>query len=117
LILRFQCSSSNKTLTRPCKIQWDVPWDELLALELVKGDQQKPAHVILHLRNFKRSECFVRVIKLLVENDQEGTSQATAIYSFIQKLWNTYQSGKRDCDFKVRYMCDFKVRYMCQCAV
>lgn len=100
-VLMVQCSSSNKTLTRPCKIQWDVPWDELLALELVKGDQQKPAHVILHLRNFKRSECFVRVIKLLVENDQEGTSQATAIYSFIQKLWNTYQSGKRDCDLKM----------------
>lgn len=100
-VLMVQCLSSNKMLTRPCKIQWDVPWDELLALELVKGDQEKPAHVLLHLRNFKRSECFVRVIKFLVENDQEGTSQATVIYSFIQRLWNTYQSGKKGCDFKM----------------
>lgn len=100
-VLMVQCSSSNKTLTKPCKIQWDVPWDELLALELVKGDQQKPSHVILHLRNFKKFECFVRVIKVLAENDQEGTSQATVIYSFIQRLWNTYQSRKNGCDFKM----------------
>ena len=73
-------------------------------MELVKGDQQRPAHVLLHLRNFKRSECFVQVIKFLVENDQEGTSQETVIYSFIQRLRNIYQSGKKGCDFEVRYM-------------
>lgn len=70
-------------------------------MELVKGDQQKPSHVILHLRNFKKFECFVRVIKVLAENDQEGTSQATMIYYFIPRLWNTDQSRKNSCDFKM----------------
>eukprot|EP01018_Ginkgo_biloba_P007916 Gb_35998 [translate_table: standard] len=99
-VLMVQCPSSNKMLTKPCKILWDVSWGELLALELAKGGHQKPSHVILHLRNFRKSECFVRIIKSFVEDEQEGEIQAMRIYSTIQKLWKTYQSKENHSDFQ-----------------
>lgn len=88
---------------KPCKIMWDVPWDELMALELAKVGSNQPSHLILHLKNFRRSENFVRMIKCsTVEEEFEGREpQAVKICSVVRRTWNTYQYNMKSLILKV----------------
>lgn len=104
---------------RPCKIMWDVSWQELMALELAKAGCNQPSHLILHLKNFRRSENFVRVLKCATEVETEGTvPQAVTICSVVRKMWKAYQSDMKCLVLKVcmwdkivlmtAYSCDFE---------
>ena len=77
---------------KPCKIMWDVPWKELMALELAKAGSQLPSHLLLHLKKFRRSETFVRVIKCSVEEVEGIEPQAVKICSVVRKMWRAHQS-------------------------
>lgn len=80
---------------------WDVPWEELMALELAKAGYAKPSHLILHLKNFKRSEKFVRLVKCSVEETEHEEPQAVQICSVIRKAWKAYQADMRCVNLKV----------------
>ncbi|KAF3773180.1 putative vacuolar sorting-associated protein 13B [Nymphaea thermarum] len=101
-VIMLQCSAPDKLDRKPCKILWDVPWEELLALELAKVGFAKPTHLILHLRNFRRSQNFVRVVKCNV-NDEEvaSDSEATRICFTVRKTWKAYLSRMRSLRLKV----------------
>lgn len=86
---------------KPCKILWDVPWEELLALELAKAGYPKPSHVIIHIKNFGRSEKFVRLIKCIVEDDEMQEPQAVVICSSIRKMWKAHQADAKILVLKV----------------
>lgn len=87
---------------KPCKIMWDVPWDELMALELAKAGSSQPSHLILHLKHFRRSENFVRVIKCNSVEEFEGREpHAVKICSVVRRTWKAYQSDKRSLILKV----------------
>ncbi|PIA31101.1 hypothetical protein AQUCO_05300138v1 [Aquilegia coerulea] len=100
-VMLLQCMSPDKMDKRPCKIMWDVPWEDLLALELAKAGHAKPSHLILHLKKFKRSENFVCLIKCGVEEAEEGESQAVQICSIVHKFWKEYQADMRCLTLKV----------------
>ncbi|KAF8380627.1 hypothetical protein HHK36_028116 [Tetracentron sinense] len=100
-VMLLQCLAPDKMDKKPCKIMWDVPWEELMALELAKAGYPKPSHLILHLINFKRSENFVRVIKCSVEEDAEGEPQAVRICTVVRKVWKAHQSDMRSLVLKV----------------
>ncbi|KAK9144775.1 hypothetical protein Sjap_004678 [Stephania japonica] len=95
-----QGMSLDKMEKKPSKIIWDVPWEELLALELAKAGYPRPSHLILHLKDFKKSEKFVRIIKCLVEEFDEEP-QAVRICSVVHKLWKAYQADMRLVELKV----------------
>ncbi|KAJ4957745.1 hypothetical protein NE237_024856 [Protea cynaroides] len=97
----LQCLAPDKMDKKPCKIMWDVPWEELLALELAKAGYPRPSYLILHLRNFKRFENFVRLVKCNAEEEAEGEPQAVRICSVVRKVWKKYQSDMRSLDLKV----------------
>ena len=81
---------------------WDVPWEELMAVELTKSGCNQPSHLILHLKNFRRSESFVRVIKFSLEEHRERREpQAVRICSVVQKMWKAYQYDKKSLVLKV----------------
>lgn len=71
---------------------WDVPWEELMALELAKAGYQLPSYLLLHLKNFRRSETFVRVIKCSVEEVEGIEPQAVKICSVVRKMWKAHPS-------------------------
>ncbi|ONK73416.1 uncharacterized protein A4U43_C04F31270 [Asparagus officinalis] len=100
-VMLLQCLALEKMDKKPSKILWDVPWEELLALELAKAGYQKPSHLIIHLKNFKRSESFVRLIKCNVEEIEEQEPQAVRICSSIRKMWKSYQSDMKVLTLKV----------------
>lgn len=88
---------------KPCKILWDVSWEELMALELAKAGYSRPSYLILHLKNFRRSESFVHVIKCSVEeNSEDSEPQAVRICSVVRKMWKVYQSDMKNLTLKVR---------------
>ncbi|KAI4338425.1 hypothetical protein MLD38_023489 [Melastoma candidum] len=91
----LQCQDMDQLDKKPCKIMWDVPWQELMALELVKAGFNRPSHLIFHLKTFQRSEHFVRVIKCFVEGDSEGLPQAIKICSVVRKMWKSYQTDSK----------------------
>ncbi|GMH29787.1 hypothetical protein Nepgr_031630 [Nepenthes gracilis] len=98
----LQCQSPNKMDKKPCKIMWDVPWEELLALELAKSKSPQPSLLILHLKTFKRSEAFARLIKCSSEQDPEdGEPQAVKICSAVRKMWKAYQWSMKSLVLKV----------------
>lgn len=78
---------------------WDVPWEELMALELAKAGHPKPSHLILHLKNFKRSENFVQVIKCSIE-EEEGEPQAVRLCSAVHKIWKAHQIDSKSLTLK-----------------
>lgn len=87
---------------KPCKIMWDVPWEELMAVELAKAGHNQPSHLILHLKNFRRSENFVRVIKCRIEEELEAREpQAVRICSAVCRMWKAYQSAMKSLMLKV----------------
>ncbi|XP_048140983.1 uncharacterized protein LOC115736923 isoform X3 [Rhodamnia argentea] len=101
-VMLLQCPDLDNMDKRPCKIMWDVPWQELMALELAKAGCHQPSHLILHLKNFRRSENFVRVIKCATEVETEGTvPQAVIICSVVRKMWKAYQSDMKCLVLKV----------------
>lgn len=84
---------------KPSKILWDVPWEEVLALELAKAGYQTPSHVIIHLKNFRRSENFVRLIKCSI--DEERVPQALSLCFSIRKMWRSHQAAMKVIPLKV----------------
>ncbi|KAF8032759.1 hypothetical protein BT93_D1608 [Corymbia citriodora subsp. variegata] len=101
-VMLLQCQDLNNMDKRPCKIMWDVSWQELMALELAKAGCNQPSHLILHLKDFRRSENFVRVIKCVTEVETEGTvPQAVTICSVVRKMWKAYQSDMKYLVLKV----------------
>lgn len=73
-----------------------------MAVELAKAGFRRPSHLILHLRNFKRSESFARVIKCTVEEESgEGEPQAVRISSVVYKMWKAFQSDMKSLVLKV----------------
>ncbi|XP_039123130.1 uncharacterized protein LOC120259563 isoform X5 [Dioscorea cayenensis subsp. rotundata] len=93
-VMLLQCTAPEKLDRKPSKILWDVPWEEILALELAKAGCPEPSHVIIHLKNFRRSESFVRLIKCLIMEDGEQEPQAVRICSSVRKMWRAHQSRK-----------------------
>ncbi|XP_010540792.1 PREDICTED: uncharacterized protein LOC104814451 [Tarenaya hassleriana] len=101
-VMLLQCSDLDKMDKKPSKIMWDVPWEELMALELAKAGSQRPSHLILHLKNFQRSENFARVIKCNVVEESDGTEpEAVRICSVVRKMWRTHQSNMKNLVLKV----------------
>ncbi|ESW28603.1 hypothetical protein PHAVU_002G003000 [Phaseolus vulgaris] len=101
-VMLLQCLAPDKMDKRPCKIIWDVPWDELMALELAKAGSSQPSFLILHLKHFRRSENFVRVIKCdSVEVFEGREPQATKICSVVRRTWKAYQSNMKSFILKV----------------
>ncbi|KAM3409751.1 hypothetical protein ACQJBY_002175 [Aegilops geniculata] len=98
-VILLQCLDLDKMDRKPSKILWDVPWEEVLALELAKAGYQRPSHVIIHLKNFRRSENFVRLIKCSV--DEEREAQAVLLCSSIRKMWRSHQTGTKVVPLKV----------------
>ena len=90
---------------KPCKIMWDVPWEELMALELVKGGGNQPSYLILHLKNFSRWENFVRVIKCSV-GEESGRNEplAITICKIVRKMWKSHQSDMKTLILKVNFI-------------
>jgi vacuolar protein sorting-associated protein 13A/C len=84
---------------KPSKILWDVPWEEVLSLELAKAGYQRPSHVIIHLKNFRRSENFVRLIKCNIDNEREP--QALSLCCSIRKMWRSHQAAMKVIPLKV----------------
>ncbi|XP_077244890.1 pleckstrin homology (PH) domain-containing protein [Tasmannia lanceolata] len=100
-VMLLQCLAPDKMDKKPCKIMWDVPWEELMTLELAKAGYPKPSHLILHLKNFKKSESFVRLIKCSVEEEGEGEPQAVKICLVVRKMWKMHQSDMKTLTLKV----------------
>ncbi|XP_037495569.1 uncharacterized protein LOC105636609 isoform X2 [Jatropha curcas] len=91
-VMLLQCLAPDKMDKKPSKIMWDVPWEDLMALELAKAGCRQPSHLLLHLKNFNRAESFVRVIKCNVEEESEGSEpQAVRICSVVRRMWKAYQ--------------------------
>ncbi|XP_008465914.2 uncharacterized protein LOC103503494 isoform X1 [Cucumis melo] len=100
-VMLLQCSDPGKLDKKPCKILWDVPWEELMALELAKVSNSRPSHLIIHLRSFKRTENFVRVIKCHIEEISGREPQAVSICSVVSKFCKDYQSDMKCLELKV----------------
>ncbi|RDY03158.1 Vacuolar protein sorting-associated protein 13C, partial [Mucuna pruriens] len=101
-VMLLQCLAPDKMDKKPCKIIWDVPWGELMALELAKAGSAQPSILILHLKDFRRSENFVRVIKCSSVEVFEGREpQAIKICSVVRRTWKAYQSNMKSLILKV----------------
>ncbi|XP_021768084.1 uncharacterized protein LOC110732449 isoform X1 [Chenopodium quinoa] len=101
-VMLLQFKASENMDKRPSKIMWDVPWEELLSLELAKPGRLQPSHLIFHLKTFKRSEPFVRVIKCKPEEESEGGEPlAVKICSTVRTMWKAYQSDLKSLALKV----------------
>ncbi|KAK1286591.1 hypothetical protein QJS10_CPB20g01337 [Acorus calamus] len=101
-VMLLQCLYPDKMDKKPCKITWDVPWGELMALELAKAGYPKPSCLILHLKNFKKMERFVQLIKCNVEdNVTEQEPQAVRICAAVQRMWRAHKSDMRTLTLKV----------------
>lgn len=99
-VMLLQCLSADKMDKKPCKIMWDVPWEELMALELAKAGYPRPSHLIIHVKKFRRSQKFVRVIKCNTEDEIE-VPQAVRICSVVRKIWKAYQTDVACLQLKV----------------
>ncbi|CAN4127752.1 unnamed protein product [Withania somnifera] len=99
-VMLLQCLSADKLDKKPCKIMWDVPWEELMALELAKAGYPRPSHLIIHVKKFRRSQKFVRVIKCNTEEETE-VPQAVIICSVVRKLWKAHQTDVACLQLKV----------------
>ncbi|EOA17894.1 hypothetical protein CARUB_v10006303mg [Capsella rubella] len=101
-VVLLQCSDLDKMDKKPSKIMWDVPWEDLMALELAKAGSQRPSHLILHLKSFRKSESFAQVIKCSVPEESDGLEpQAVQICSVVRKMWKAYQSNMKNLILKV----------------
>ncbi|KAI3453469.1 hypothetical protein Pfo_010132 [Paulownia fortunei] len=93
-VMLLQCVAPDRMDKRPCKIMWDVPWEEVMALELAKAGYPSPSHLIIHLKSFRRGESFVRVIKCNTERlSEEREPQAVRVCSVVCKMWKAHQNN------------------------
>ncbi|KAL0326636.1 UNVERIFIED_CONTAM: hypothetical protein Sangu_1741600 [Sesamum angustifolium] len=93
---------------KPCKIMWDVPWEEVMALELAKAGYPSPSHLIVHLKSFRRGESFVRVIKCNTEQvSEEGQPQAVRVCSVVRKMWKAHQTYMKQVPSGQRHVSSF----------
>lgn len=89
--LRVKCVAPDRMDKRPCKIMWDVTWEDIMSLELAKAGYSSPSHLIIHLKTFKRGESFVRVIKCNTEEiSDEREPQAIQICAVACKMWKAH---------------------------
>ncbi|CAA6669756.1 unnamed protein product [Spirodela intermedia] len=100
-IMLLLCLDPEKMDRRPCKIIWDVQWEELLALELAKAGCPKPSHLIIHLKNFRKSESFVRLVKCSFDIEDDQDPQAVRICSTIHKTWKAHQLDMKTLTLRV----------------
>ncbi|KAL4278350.1 hypothetical protein GQ457_03G021670 [Hibiscus cannabinus] len=101
-VMLLQCSSLKKMDKKPCKIMWDVPWKELMAVELAKQGSQMPSYLLLHVKNFRRLEAFVRVIKCTsVEEVEETEPLAVKICTVARKMWRAHEDNINSIMLKV----------------
>ncbi|KAK6935059.1 Pleckstrin homology domain [Dillenia turbinata] len=101
-VMLLQSQALDKLGEKPCKIMWDVPWGELLAVELAKAGHPRPSHIILHLKTFRRSEPFVQVIKCSAEEEYDRTeSQAMRISALVLKMRRSYLADLKTIILKV----------------
>ncbi|KAL3817950.1 hypothetical protein ACJIZ3_003855 [Penstemon smallii] len=96
-VMLLQCVAPDRMDKRPCKIMWDVPWEEVLTLELAKAGYSRPSHLIIHLKSFGRAESFVRVIKCKTEQlPEEREPQSARICSVVRKMWKAHQNDMKN---------------------
>lgn len=89
----MKCVAPDRMDKRPCKIMWDVPWEDVMTLELAKAGYPSPSHLIIHLNTFRRGESFVRVIKCNTEQlSDEREPQAIRICSVASKMWKAHRN-------------------------
>jgi len=100
-VILLQCLAPDRMDKRPSKIIWDVPWEELMSLELAKACLPRPSHLIIHLKKFKKSECFVRIVKCSSEESQYEESQAFRICIAVRKMWRAHQGRMKTLALKV----------------
>ncbi|KAI5072395.1 hypothetical protein GOP47_0012501 [Adiantum capillus-veneris] len=94
LLQRPKSHVGAKFPTEPCFILWDVPWQQLLALELANtGSDQSPTFVVLHLCN----QCtpFAHLIKFSSTNSDEELLQARTFLRGISKAWKSYGPSRK----------------------
>ncbi|GER35434.1 pleckstrin homology (PH) domain-containing protein [Striga asiatica] len=104
-VMLLQCVAPDKMDKKPCKILWDVPWEEIMALELAKAGHPIPSHLIIHLKCFKRGESFVRVIKCSSEKlPEESESQAVKICSVVYRMWKAHQNNLKQLPSSQRHV-------------
>lgn len=92
----MKCVAPDAMDKKPCKIMWDAPWEEVMALELAKAGYPSPSHLIIHLKTFRKGESFVRVIKCSTEQLSEDTEpQAVRICSVACKMWMAHKNNEK----------------------
>lgn len=75
-----------------------------MAVELAKAGCNQPSHLILHLKNFRKSENFVRVVKCSLQEEVErGEPQAVMICLVVRKMWKAYQADMKSLILKVNF--------------
>ncbi|KAJ4777649.1 Pleckstrin (PH) domain-containing protein isoform 2 [Rhynchospora pubera] len=94
-VMLLQCQDLEKMDKRPSKILWDVPWEEVLALELAKRGHTKPSMLIIHLKSCRKSGNFSRYIRCKCEEEDDHEPQAVVICYTIRRLWKAYQANNR----------------------
>lgn len=76
---------------------WDVPWPEVMALELAKAGLPAPSHLIIHLKSFRRGDNFVRVVKCNTEQlSEERELQASRVCSVVYRMWKAHQNDIKE---------------------
>ncbi|KAL3619418.1 hypothetical protein CASFOL_036988 [Castilleja foliolosa] len=104
-VMLLQCMAPDSMDRRPCKISWDVPWEEVMALELAKAGHNIPSHLIIHLKSFKRGESFVRVIKCNSEQlPEEREPQAVRVCSVVCRIWKAHQNSLKQVSSSQRHV-------------
>ncbi|KAL8053513.1 hypothetical protein ABFS82_05G077000 [Erythranthe guttata] len=104
-VMLLQCLVPDRMDRRPCKIMWDVPWADVMSLELAKAGLPMPSHLIIHLKTFKRGESFVRVIKCNTENLlDEIEPQAVRVCSVVYKMWKAHQNDNKQVPSSQRHV-------------
>ena len=81
-----------------------------MAVELAKAGSAVPSHVLLHLKSFRRSDVFVRIIKCSVEDETQGREiQAVRMCSVVRKMWKAHQSRVKSLRLKVRVVHGYRI--------
>ncbi|MQL75897.1 hypothetical protein Taro_008256 [Colocasia esculenta] len=100
-VMLLLCLAPDKMDRKPSKIIWDVPWEEIMALELAKAGYPKPSHLIIHLKSFKKSESFVRLVKCSVEEEDDQEPQAVRICLVVRQTWKSHQLDMKSVTLRV----------------
>ncbi|XP_024403056.1 uncharacterized protein [Physcomitrium patens] len=78
----------SKELTDPCTVQWEIQWNNLLAMEAANDQNQaEPTQVFLYPRNSTKQFAYVVSCKHPCNSD---TPQATQICRAVQQQWRAF---------------------------